>query len=147
MNSSLIKKFELKTNTMKNQNDILNLLKNAISAREKAYAKYSKFKVGSAILSNTNNLYHGCNIENSSYGATICAERVALYTCIASGDQNVTAIAIIADHPTPIQPCGICLQVLSEFDHQNDMIVIMANLRGDLDITTLSCLIPKAFSL
>ncbi len=119
------------------------LIEAAKRARSNAYAPYSNFAVGAAILTEDGKVFTGCNIENASYGLSICAERVALFKAVSEGHRRFKAIAIVADTPTPVKPCGACRQVLSEF---GDMDVIMANLKGEYSIKKLSELLPEAFS-
>ncbi len=121
------------------------LLQKALEARKNSYAPFSNFRVGAAILGKSGKTYTGCNVENSSYGLTICAERVALFKGISEGEKVFTAIAIVADSEEPIPPCGACLQVLSEF--QTDLIVIMATLKGTRKIKKLSELFPEPFRI
>ena len=124
------------------------LVNQAIEAREKAYAPYSKFKVGAAILTKSGTVFPGCNIENASYGATICAERGAVANMVSSGHTDPVAIAICYNEAEFALPCGICRQVLSEFADQNeDLVVLMAKLDGAYRETTLSNLLPGAFKL
>ena len=124
------------------------LVNQAIEAREKAYAPYSKFKVGAAILTKNGTVFLGCNIENASYGATICAERTAVANMVSSGHTDPVAIAICYNETEFARPCGICRQVLSEFADQNeDLIVLMAKTDGTYQETTLSTLLPGAFKL
>jgi len=124
------------------------LVNQAIEAREKAYAPYSKFKVGAAILTKNGTVFLGCNIENASYGATICAERAAVANMVSSGHTDPVAIAICYNETEFALPCGICRQVLSEFADQNeDLIVLMAKTDGTYQETTLSTLLPGAFKL
>jgi cytidine deaminase len=120
------------------------LLDEALKAREFAYAKYSDFKVGAALLTKSKKVFHGCNVENISYGGTICAERVAVVKAISEGERNFLKIAIIADLDSPIRPCGICLQFLSQFC--DDLIVIMGNLNNQIEKKTLKELLPFKFS-
>lgn len=124
---------------------ILNLLAAARQAREAAYAPYSGFKVGAAVLTADGHIFTGCNIENASFGATVCAERVAIFTAVAAGQRQIKALAVIADTPQPVSPCGLCRQVLAEFSP--DCQVIMANLAGEYQILTLEQLLPSAFKL
>ena len=123
------------------------LVQAAIAAREKAYAPYSKFKVGAAILTKDGKTYQGCNIENASYGATICAERTALSNMIVMGGADPIAIAICYNEEEFAVPCGICRQVLSEFSPKGDLIILMAKTDGSYRETTLSALLPSSFKL
>ena len=124
------------------------LVSKAIEAREKAYAPYSKFRVGAAILTKDGNVFPGCNVENASYGATICAERVAVANMVSSGHTDPIAIAICYNETEFALPCGICRQVLSEFaNEKEDLIVLMAKTDGSYQETTLSTLLPGAFKL
>lgn len=119
------------------------LLKFAAEARENGYAPYSKFKVGAALLGEDGEIYKGCNVENVSFGATNCAERTALFSAVAKGVRKFRAIAVIADLPTPITPCGICRQVLAEFNP--DMDVLCANTKGDIMRMKVRDLLPSGF--
>lgn len=121
------------------------LLKAATEARERAYAPYSGFKVGAALLTESGQVITGCNVENASFGATICAERGAVAHAISLGERRFSAIAVIADFPEPVMPCGICRQVLAEF--APDMPVIMANVKGDRRTMTVQELLPGVFRL
>ena len=120
------------------------LLESARTARDAAYAPYSgNFKVGAAVLTADGQIFTGCNIENASFGASMCAERVAIFSAIAAGQRQIKALAVIADTPQPVAPCGLCRQVLSEFSA--DCQVIMANLHGNYQVLTLDQLLPVAF--
>jgi cytidine deaminase len=121
------------------------LLNEARRARERAYAPYSTFPVGAALLTEAGEIFSGCNIENASLGAAICAERVAIFTAVAAGRRRFTALAVIADAPEPVPPCGLCRQVLAEFSP--DCIIIMANLAGRRRLVNLQELLPLAFRL
>ena len=123
--------------------DITLLLKIAAQARTQAYAPYSHFAVGAAVLTTDGEIYFGCNVENVSYGLTLCAERVATFTAVAAGQKQITGIAIIADTPQPPTPCGACRQVLFEFNPR--MWVVCANLQGQQRIFHLQELLPEAF--
>lgn len=118
----------------------------ARDAREQAYAPYSGFKVGAVVLTAANRLFLGCNVENASYGLTICAERTALVAAIADGCRDLKALAVVADTDTPVSPCGACRQVMVELGGRG-LIVIRANLRGELTTTTAGGLLPESFSL
>jgi cytidine deaminase len=119
------------------------LLEKARQARDEAYAPYSHFPVGAAVLTADGRIFTGCNIENASFGASMCAERVAIFAAVAAGRHQIMALAVIADTPQPVAPCGLCRQVLSEFSP--DCQVIMANVNGDYQVTPLGQLLPQAF--
>ena len=111
--------------------------------REFSYSPYSKFKVGAAVLTKKGNVYGGCNIENSSYPVTNCAERTAIFKAVSEGEKEFEAIALIADTEGPCSPCGACRQVMGEFKIDK---IIMANLKGDKKIVTFEEVLPFAFS-
>ncbi|AWB43777.1 cytidine deaminase [Paenibacillus sp. CAA11] len=119
------------------------LIQEALSAREHAYVPYSKFKVGAALLSE-GKVYHGCNVENASYGLTNCAERTAVFKLVSEGGRKIDAVAIVADTPGPVSPCGACRQVLSEFCGP-ETVVYLTNLHGDVSEQTMAQLLPGAF--
>lgn len=123
------------------------LLMQAIQARENAYAPYSGFRVGSAVRSADGHIFAGCNIENSAYGSTNCAERSALYHAISRGvkPKKFQMLAVAGDTERPITPCGACRQVISELCDP-DMPVILANMKGKAVVTTVSALLPGAFT-
>jgi len=120
------------------------LIEEARKAREKAYTPYSKFKVGAAVLTSDGKIFSGCNIENASFSLTMCAERVAVFKAISEGANKLKAVAIIADTSRPCTPCGACRQVISEFG--KNIVLIMANLRGDIEIKKINKLLPNAFN-
>jgi cytidine deaminase len=121
------------------------LIKAAAAARERAYAPYSKFRVGAAILTRDGRCYTGCNIENASYSLTCCAERVALFKAVSGGERNFEAIAITAGTEEYCTPCGACRQALAEFG--GDIKVFMANKQGDYLVRTVAELLPAAFKI
>ncbi|MBD8015731.1 cytidine deaminase [Microbacterium sp. APC 3898] len=121
------------------------LMKQAIEARGTAYVPYSKFPVGAALLAADGTVYTGCNIENAGYSLTNCAERTAVFKAVSEGNKTFTALAVSADTPGPVSPCGACRQVLAEFCPP-DMPVYLTNLKGDVQETTISELLPGAFS-
>ncbi len=121
------------------------LVKLAIEARENAYVPYSKFPVGAAILTSNGKVYTGCNIENASYGLTNCAERTTIFKAVSEGEKKIKMIAIAGDTEGPISPCGACRQVISEFSDE-DTKVILTNLKGNIEETTISKLLPGAFT-
>jgi len=119
------------------------LIKKAKRARERAYAPYSEFKVGAALLVKSGKVYTGANVENATFGLTVCAERVAVFKAVANGEKDFVKIAVAADKPDPVTPCGACRQVLSEFSP--DLKIICANLEGKTERYTLRELLPEAF--
>lgn len=119
------------------------LIEIARQYRENAYTPYSHFKVGAAVLTASGKFYGGCNIENSSYGLTNCAERTAIFKAVSEGEREFAALAVIADTDGPCSPCGACRQVIADFRIPR---IIMANLKGDVKTTTLGELLPFAFS-
>ncbi|MEF3304643.1 cytidine deaminase [Paenibacillus sp. GYB003] len=129
-----------------NDRQAADLIRHALAAREKAYAPYSRFRVGSALLDAQGNVHLGCNVENAAYGPTNCAERTALFRAIADGvpPGSFAAIAVVGDTDSPITPCGVCRQVLLELCPP-DMPVYMANMKGDVAIATVSELLPGGF--
>lgn len=115
----------------------------AKKAKLKAYAPYSNFRVGAAIRTKRGRVYTGCNIENSSYGLTICAERTAIFKAISEGEREFTAIAVASDDPDFCPPCGACRQVLMDLaPHIN---FVMINKKGQEKVVTLSELFPYPF--
>lgn len=123
------------------------LISLAIEARKKSYSPYSKYPVGAAVLAESGKIYTGCNIENSSYGLTNCAERTAIFKAVSDGEKKILAIAIAAKSSTP---CGACRQVMSEFSNAS-MPIILVNMdeeNGTNEIieTTLGALLPLSFN-
>ena len=125
--------------------EIKQLIDEAKKARELAYVPYSKFKVGAALLTKDGNVYRGCNIENAAYSMCNCAERTALFKAYSEGATEFAALAVIADTPRPVSPCGACRQVIAELC-PGDMKVSLANLNGDVKIVTVDELLPEAFA-
>lgn len=121
------------------------LIAAATKARNNAYAPYSGFKVGAAVLGIDGVIYTGCNVENASYGLTVCAERIAVFKAVCAGIASFQAIAIVTGGDEPAAPCGACRQVLAEFSPE--MKVIAANTRGKMRIATVRELLPHAFVL
>jgi len=139
------------------------LLEKAKEARRYAYAPYSGYVVGAALISGRGKIYTGCNVENASYGLSMCAERVAVFKAVAAGERDIKAIAIVGENDDFCFPCGACRQVLAEFCRRDatgenvadcvnghndcDMKVIISNSRGDIIVRQLSELLPDTFSL
>lgn len=121
----------------------LELVKKALDAREKAYAPYSNFKVGAALLTNDNRIFTGCNVENASYGLSNCAERTAIFKAVSDGAKEISAIAIVCGGDAYCSPCGACRQVIAEFGQ--DIQVIMANEKGEYTVGNIQQLLPGAF--
>ncbi len=124
--------------------EVQELIELAKIAREKAYVPYSKFKVGAALLSANGTVYLGCNIENAAYSPTNCAERTAIFKAVSEGERAFKALAVVADSEQIITPCGVCRQVLAEFI-DDDTMIYLANMQGDMCQVTISELLPKAF--
>jgi cytidine deaminase len=116
----------------------------ARAVRERAYAPYSKFLVGSALRSESGELFVGCNVENASYGATICAERSAILAMVAAGQRSITSLAVFTDAETLAMPCGVCRQVISEF--QQGAVLIVANPRTQR-VLQFADIFPEPFVL
>ncbi|MCD4658208.1 MAG: cytidine deaminase [Planctomycetes bacterium] len=124
--------------------DILLLIDRAIEASENSHSPYSHFKVGAALKTKTGNIYTGCNIENASFGLTICAERVAIFKAMSEGERDFTAIAVYADTgDNLLSPCGACRQIISEFCPNAE--VIMCNRKKEYKIMTPAALLPFSF--
>jgi len=119
------------------------LVRAARRARRHARAAFSNFKVGAALETESGTIITGCNIENATYGLTMCAERVALFKALSEGHKRFRRIAVVADAEAPIPPCGACRQVLWEFG--GDLEVILANLRRETGRHQLSELLPLPF--
>ena len=120
------------------------LIQMALKARKRSYSPYSKHAVGAALRTSDGNYYQGCNIENSSYGGTVCAERTAIWKAISEGHSLIDEIAVVTDSPIPWPPCGLCLQIMAEFASP-DLKMHMANLKGKVETYPFRELFPKAF--
>lgn len=127
-----------------NEDEIKWLIETARQAGEKAYAPYSGFRVGAAALGADGRIYTGCNVENSSYGLTNCAERTAVFKSVSEGNRKFRAVAIYADTDQFCSPCGACRQVMAEFGR--DIFVVQCNNHGEYIISTIKELLPGGFS-
>ena len=115
----------------------------AVSVRENAYAPYSKFKVGAALLSEGGAVFVGCNVENVSFGLTICAERAALLAAVAAGSRKFVALALTAETPEPTMPCGACRQFLMELCPS--LMIAAGTTSGAMEMCSLAELLPRPF--
>jgi cytidine deaminase len=124
------------------------LLAAAREAQASAYAPYSNFAVGAAALVSDGSIYRGCNIENASFGLTVCAERVAVFKAISDGHLDIVAVAVVTSAPKICKPCGACRQVIAEFSQaDNPIIVLSASPTGDTEMQTITDLLPDTFTL
>lgn len=121
------------------------LVRLAMEAKKKAYAPYSKFRVGAAVEAESGKVYTGVNVENASFGATNCAERTAVFKAVSEGETKIKAVAIASDSEDYIYPCGICRQVLAEFGDK-DMKIICSKPEGDFITCSLGEILPSAFT-
>lgn len=125
----------------------LALWKHAIRVRNHAYAPYSKFKVGAALRDTKGRIFVGCNVENSSYGGTICAERAAIFAMVAASSRKFSEIVIVSNTPRGCPPCGFCRQVLAEFAaNPQKTKVYLGHLKGITHTYSLEELLPQAFN-
>lgn len=127
------------------QEELIAAARNALAT---AYAPYSNFPVGAALLLTDGAIYRGCNIENASFGLTICAERVALFNAISAGRMDIAAVAVATNSPKLCKPCGACRQVIAEFSHAgNPIIVISSRIAGETVLEPITNLLPDMFNL
>ena len=119
------------------------LLAIARKAREQAYCPFSRFPVGAALLTSDGEIFAGCNVENLSFGLTVCAERTALCSAVAAGKRQFSGMVVVTDTPEPATPCGACRQALYEFSP--NLWLVTANLQGQQRVYRLSELLPDAF--
>lgn len=115
----------------------------AARARRRAWCPYSRYRVGAALLDDRGRVFAGCNVENASYSATTCAERVAIGTAVAAGSRRFKAVAVVTGSKTLASPCGVCRQALAEF--APDLVVILSDGRRRHEKTTLAELLPRQF--
>ena len=128
----------------------MDLLKEAKAARERAYAPYSKFMVGAALLTKSGKIYHGCNIENAAYSPTNCGERTAFFRAVYEGEREFDRIAVLGapegvEPNTPAGPCGVCRQVMMEFCDPETFVIVMPDGKGGALEVLLKDLVPYGF--
>ncbi len=121
------------------------LLAAALAAREHAFAPFSRFKVGAAIEDESGRIHTGCNVENATYGLTVCAERVAVFKAISEGARQFRRVAVVTDTNVLTPPCGACRQILWEFC--GDVEIVLGNPRGKIETYRLKDLFPKPFDV
>jgi cytidine deaminase len=119
------------------------LIAAATQARRNAHAPFSKFQVGAAVEDDKGHVHTGCNVENATYGLTVCAERIAVFKAISEGARRFRRVAVVADTQTLTPPCGACRQILWEFC--GDVEIVLANLSGQSETVRLATLFPRAF--
>jgi len=119
------------------------LIAAARQTRENAHAAYSNFRVGAALRATSGRIFGGCNVENATYGLTVCAERVAIFKAISEGERGFDAIAVVTDADSLTPPCGACRQLIWEFC--GDIPVVLANLKGKSEVLAMRDLFPKPF--
>lgn len=137
--------FNSEIKSSKTEIDNMELILKAGKAMDNAYAPYSKFKVGAALATATGQIFTGCNVENASYGAAICAERCAAVKSISEGYKDFARLAIVSSLGDFTYPCGICRQFLSEFNE--NLIIILSNNKGEIKEIILKDLLPEAFNM
>lgn len=128
---------------------VAELIRSAMEARKKAYAPYSGYMVGAAVLTNELRIYTGCNIENAAYTPTVCAERTAIFKAVSEGWRRFKAIAVVGSPKGDVTqyafPCGVCRQVMREFADADNFVVIVAKSEQDYQACTLRELLPEGF--
>ncbi len=125
--------------------EIKDLFDAALKVRENSYSPYSRFKVGAAVQTSSGKIFAGTNVENSSFGATVCAERIAIFKAVSEGERSIDRIVLVTDLVKPAAPCGICRQVMSEFNSHLE--IYLCNTKGDCVKYNLQELLPEQFSL
>jgi cytidine deaminase len=123
------------------------LMQNAKIASQNSYSPFSRFKVGAAVLASSGKIYRGCNVENSSFGLTICAERCAIFKAVSEGERQILAVAIYSPNSDDCYPCGACRQVMFEFQGEDEEISVVTENMGELNINKLSYFLPCGFRI
>ena len=119
------------------------LIAAATQTRENAHAAYSNFRVGAAVRATSGRIFGGCNVENATYGLTVCAERIAIFKAISEGERGFDAIAVVTDTDSLTPPCGACRQLIWEFC--GDVPVVLANVTGKIEVLRMRDLFPRPF--
>ena len=123
------------------------LMDKAKDASKNSYSPFSRFAVGAAVLASSGNIYQGCNVENSSFGMTICAERCAIFKAVSEGEREIRAVAIYSLNADSCYPCGACRQVMYEFESDVEEIEVVTENLGQLEINKLSYFLPCGFKI
>ena len=124
------------------------ILAAAKEAQASAYAPYSNFAVGAAVLLSDGTIYRGCNVENASFGLTVCAERIAIFNAISDGRMDIAAVAVVTSAARISKPCGACRQVIAEFSQADNPIIILSVSRsGESEMESIAALLPDSFTL
>ena len=127
--------------------DFEQLMNRAKEASKTSYSPFSRFAVGAAVLTASGKIYEGCNVENSSFGLTICAERCAIFKAISEGERVIRAVAIYSPNADSCYPCGACRQVMYEFQGDDEEISVVTENMGNLDVNKLSYFLPCGFRI
>ena len=123
------------------------LMDNAKEASKTSYSPFSRFAVGACVLAKSGKIYTGCNVENSSFGMTICAERCAIFKAVSEGERIISAVAIYSPNADDCNPCGACRQVMFEFQNEEDGVEIITENMGELVVRNLSEYLPYGFKI
>ena len=127
--------------------DFEQLMNRAKEASKTSYSPFSRFAVGAAVLASSGKIYEGCNVENSSFGLTICAERCAIFKAVSEGEREILAVAIYSPNSDNCYPCGACRQVMYEFQGDDEEISVVTENLGQLEIQKLSYFLPCGFRI
>ena len=123
------------------------LMNKAKEASTMSYSPFSRFAVGASVLTKSGKIYTGCNVENSSFGMTICAERCAIFKAVSEGEREILAVAIYSPNTDKCYPCGACRQVMAEFECDNAEVEVITENMGNLDVKKLSEFLPYGFKI
>lgn len=127
--------------------DFDELMNNAKEASKNSYSPFSRFAVGAAVYASSGKIYRGCNVENSSFGLTICAERCAIFKAVSEGERELLAVAIYSPNTDSCYPCGACRQVMYEFQPDDYEFDVVTENMGELEIKKLSYFLPNGFRI